>query len=401
MIDLLKRQRDKILPSPDVLRSRSEIGQELVEIDQRHFEVVSRFASTVIDDNPVKEKQRTIKDELDRVVGTRYWFDTLTADGIDRGTTAYVPDENIRSGYPFSLLMDAAYMTGLEGHNDRIAEIFMKELGVTIVVVGPEFSADKPKLIGAETKLGKIACLSATVSLSKHGEASAFIYDHLRTTHPHLELSENVGGVGESRAAMIEEIRRLYTHLLGLNPVYSDITDPVINEQALTSAKNALQLFSWPVLEGPGALAVGLALLKKGDLHREIDTVPASLRYGVGALVGSGPALLSGEEGEFHNTTPLGHPQHIVNMRGNTIADTEMRMRKYGHHYLTDNVILRGSHIGLGYPSVQGHVVDRYHSLGTQLLVVGDQIGKVNWDRVHMKDKGDMLINPDLEKTAS
>lgn len=401
MLDLLKRPRDIILPTPDILRSRGEISTDVVEIEDRHFELLTRFDSLVVDSHEILDKRSDIKDELDRVVGTRYWYDVMTADGVDRGTTAYVPDESIASDYPFSLLIDLPYLTGLEGHNDRIAEIFMKELGITVVLVGPEFSAAEPKLIGAEMKLGKVACLSTATSVSKLGEASAFIYEHLQKEYPHLNLSSNVVGAGESRGAIIEEIRKLYLSLLGLNPLYSDITDPVISEQALTSAKNTLKLLRWPIREGLGALAVGAALFKKGDLHRELDTLPADVRQMIGALVGSGPALLSGEEGEFHNYTALVYPQHIVNFRSNTIADTNLRRNKYKHHSLTDIVELNGCHIGLGYPSVQRHVVDRAHGLGSEMIAADGNVKRVNWNKVHMKDKGDSLHGSLIEKTAS
>lgn len=358
------RQREIILPTPDVLHNRSSIAVNMIEIEPDILRPVHRFESQVVDTKHIADKQRRIEDRLGREVGIRYWDDVLTSDGIDRGVTTYVPHDEYKSGYPFSLVMDTAWFTGLEGHNDMIAETFMKELGVSVVVIGPEYSAAEPKTIGAEMNLGRLATMSAGFSLMKSAEASAEIYSEILAAHPKYDLKQSVIGAGESRAAMIEQARRLFMRLKGIETIHSDITDPAVNEQAMQDFGDVIKLLKFPGREIMGALAVAMARMKRGDLHREFGTVPLSARYLTGAVVGTGPALLSGEEGLFAALTPLSHPQHIVNFNQNSMADTVQRQERYTEHYNSTEIELNGCHLGLGFPSVQRYVVDRSHAIG-------------------------------------
>jgi hypothetical protein len=358
------RQREIILPTPDVLHDRSSIGIDMIAIEPDVIRPVHRFESQVIDMKHVDDKERRIKDQLGREVGVRHWEDVLTSDGIDRGVTTYVPHDEYKSSYPFTLVMDTAWFTGLEGHNDMIAETFMKELGVSVVVIGPEYTAAEPKNIGAEMNLGRLATMSAGFSLMKSAEASAEIYSELLEAHPEYDLKRSVIGAGESRAAMIEQVRRLFMRLKGIETVHSDITDPAVNEQAMKDFGDVIKLLKFPGREIMGSLAVAMARMKRGDLHREFGTVPLNPRYLTGAVIGTGPALLSGEEGMFADLTPLSHPQHIVNFNHNSMADTARRQERYALHYNSTEIELNGCHLGLGFPSVQRYVVDRSHAIG-------------------------------------
>ena len=388
LLDRIGSHRKNILPTPDVLHDRSKIGSMIVEVEPDVHVRLHRFESDVSELREIPGRQRDIKDILGRHVGTRYWNDVVTTDGVDRGVTTYVPDEAYLSGYPFSLVMDTAWFTGLEGHNDMIAETFMKELGVSVVVVGPEFSSADPKTIGAETKLGRLAAMSAGFSLMRSGEASANIYSQLLSDRPDYRLENSIIGAGESRAAMIEQIRRFYMTLNGVSTLHSDITDPNVSQQALRSFEDVVNLLRWPVREAMGSLAVGAALLKRGDLHREIGTVPINQRYLVGATIGMGPALLSGEEGTFADFTPKSHPQHVVNFNRNSMAHTDLRRERYAEHFNTTIIELNGCHLGLGFPSVQRYVIDRTHAIGKS------DFGAIDWRVIHGQGRTPLEVVP-------
>lgn len=383
MLGIITRQREIILPTPNVLHDRSKVTalDEEILVDPDRSVTLHHFKSQVEDEREVLRKYKQVKDRLDRVVGERHWHDVLTIDGVDRGVTMYVPSDEIRSDYKFTVVMDTAWFTGLEGHNDMLAETFMKELGVSVMVIGPEFSADEPKKVGAATKLGKIAALSAGFSLMKSGEASAEIYDYMLRNYPEYNLQQDVIGAGESRGAMIEEIRRLYMMLKGINVLHSDLTDPNVSKQALQTMEDCLQTLQWPVVEGVGVLAVAAALAKKGVLHREIGTVPMNLRFMLGATLGMGPALLSGEEGMFADYTPLTHPQHIINSTRNNMAHVEQRQQNYKDHTNTTIIPLDICHLGLGFPSIQARVIDRSHEIGKMQLV--SSTDHELWKKIH------------------
>lgn len=368
----IRKQREIILPTPDVLHNRSSIGVDMIEIEPDVLRPVHRFESQVVGMKHVDGKERRINDQLGREIGVRHWDDVLTSDGIDRGVTTYVPHDEYKSSYQFSLVMDTAWFTGLEGHNDMIAETFMKELGISVVVVGPEYSAAQPKKIGAEMNLGRVATMSAGFSLMKSAEASAEIYSEIREAHPEYDLKDSVIGAGESRAAMMEQVRRLFMRLKGIQTVHSDITDPAVSEQAMKDFGDMIKLAKFPGREVMGALAVGMARMKHGDLHREFGTVPLNPRYLIGAVLGTGPALLSGEEGMFAALTPRWHPQHVVNFNHNSMADTAQRQERYAQHYNSTEIELNGCHLGLGFPSVQRYVVDRSHAIGMATAPIVD-----------------------------
>lgn len=375
----LYRQREAVLPTADVLHDRAALYWQDVEIGSGNMQRLPRFQGWVGDVETALDRRRLITDHDKHVVGVRYWDDIVTADGIDRGVTTYVPHDEIRSGYPFSLVMDTAWYTGLEGHNDKIAETFMKELGVSVVVVGPEFTAAHADEIGAEMKLGKLAAMCTGFSQMRSMEASAEIYETLRANKSYYGLESDVIGVGESRGAMGEQIRRLYMKLLGIDTVHSDITDPCVSKQALQSKGDVLELLQWPIREAMSAVAVGAALLRSGDLRRQIDTVPLTARYHLGALLGTGPALLSGEEGMFADYTPLDHPQHITNFKSNSMAHTDDRRSNYENHNNTTIVELGGCHLGLAYPSVQRRIINRSHEIGRH-LAIGVPL---DWQSIH------------------
>lgn len=386
MLRTIARQRETILPTPDVLYDRSKISSEEIFIDPNRVATLHYFESDVHDEREILSKYRVIKDRLDRVVGERHWHDIATIDGVDRGVTVYIPGEEIRSDYRFTIVMDTAWFTGLEGHNDMLAENFMKELGVNVMVIGPEFSGAEPKKVDGAMGLGKIAMMSSGFSLMKSGEAAAEIYDYMRREYPGYELRDDVIAAGESRGAMIEEIRRLYMKLRGINVLHSDLTDPNVSKQALQTFEDCLRTLQWPVVEGVGVLAVAAALAKKGVLHREIGTVPLSLRYMVGATLGTGPALLSGEEGTFASYTSLTHPQHIINSTQNSLAHVEHRQENYKDHFNTTIVPLDICHLGLGFPSIQARVIDRTHEIGARQLA--SPADHIVWSEVHANGRG-------------
>lgn len=379
MFQTIYRQREAILPSADVLHDRAALYWDTVEIEPGNVQQLPRFQAQVDEVQPAMDKRKMITDHDNHVVGIRYWDDVRTADGIDRGVTTYVPSDEIRSDYPFSLVMDTAWFTGLEGHNHLIAEKFMKELGVSVMVVGPEFTAAHPDRIGAELKLGKLAAMCTSFSQMRSMECSAEIYETLRANKSYYNLAKEIIGVGESRAAMGEQIRRLYMQLLGIETIHSDITDPSVNKQAPTTPGDLLDLVQWPAREAIGSLAVGIALLRKGELYRQIDTVPLDIRYLLGALMGTGPALLDGEEGLFANYTRLDHPQHITNLTGNSVAHTDSRREGYRNHHNTTILELDCCHLGLAYPSIQQHVVDRTHGVGAGLA----SGLPIDWNAIH------------------
>lgn len=372
MLDILSRQRDIILPPPNVLHERSSIGKSTILVNDENVEI-HRFPNE-IDHRLVAVDPITFRDR--RPAGDRYRYDTITNGGIDRGTSVYKPAPDIDRGFPFSVLLDTAWFTGLEGHNDRIAEIIMKELGVSVVLIGPEFSAFEPTVIGAETDLRGIASLSTGISLAQSAEASASIYTTLKKDEPYLGLKDKVLDGGESRGAMIAQIRRAYLECFGSMSIASDLTDPNMHERAFQKFADTIRLIKWPVREVLGAAAVGVSHAANGELKYMNGTIPLDMRYVIGATVGTGPALFSGEESLGASYTSYDHPQHILNFKGSGAAHTEARKKSYVDHYNTTFKELRGCHLSLGYSSVLSYFIARSLELGEGF----PDVGQVNPD---------------------
>lgn len=379
MLDTLTRQRDKVLPPPDVLHERSRIYIEPVVVNGMPLEL-PRF-NTKIASELVSIDEVTFKDGSP--AGDRFRFDTITDGGIDRGVSVFRPADHIRNDYPFSILMDTAWLTGLEGHNNRIAEILMKTLGVEVVLVGPEFSAFKPNSIGAEQHLGRIAAMSTGISLMQSAESSASIYSHLRTQEEYLGLKVNVYDVGESRAAMIAQLRRIYLECFGMASVASDLTDPNLSERAFMKFTESVKLLKWLPRELAGLASVSAHKLARGEIKHLHGTVPLDPRYLTGAIVGTGPALASGEEGLGAQYTDHSHPQFTLNFKGSGAAQTDIRRMKYAHHTNSTFKEVRGCHLSLGYSSVLSHVIARALSTGEAMLTSGTKLSHEQVVSIH------------------
>ena len=386
MVNILRsRAREATLPGYETLYDRSCTGVTEITVDPNHIEMLHHFNNGVLAHEANYDLTRPVFNRREQCVGMRYSHDFVMENGIDRSASVYVPVEELRSEYPFTIAMDTPWYTGLDGHNDRIAELLMKHLGVTIVLVGPEFSSRKPKNISAEQSLGRIARLSSTISLASAAEASVEILSLLKDEFPGYNINRNIVDVGESRGAMLGEVRHEYARARGFNPVGSEFTDPSASERGLTNFRDVAKTLLWLPKEAIGSMAVAAALHKTGDLHRQVGTVPIDKRMLIGATLGTGPAILSGEEGSFSAYTPLKHGQMFVQAARNGLSGNAQRKENFKNHHNTHWIDLDMCHLGLGFPSVIQHLIERLHSLGSECVRSESTAADIRWSRVHGK----------------
>lgn len=380
--------RSAIAPRHEDLWHRAGAKEEFVEIEPGHTEIVPFFDARVDQSRSVAHEPEPVLDRLHRQVGEMHHYDIVLEDGVDRSARVYLPQESDRSDSPFMIHMDTPWFTSTKGHNNRIAEIFMQEIGVPVVVVGPEYSTTQGRLPRELARLAQTAMGSTSISLSRSAEGSMAIASHLAAEH---ELPRSIVKVGESRGAMLAMGERPYAEANDLEILYYDVTDPCVAQRVLQQRGDVLKLARWPLKEAVGSLAVAAALLPHGGLTHKIGTVSTNPNFLVAAMMGVGPALLSGEAGEFPYRVPTDAGIHIVNFKRNTMADASVWREKFEMHENFELVELKGPHMGLAYPSVQRHVVERIKRFDEEFLRQGGQLQAVDWQNVYTRKRSNHL----------
>lgn len=387
-MSVMETVRSAVAPRHEDLWQRAGATERFVEIEPGHIEVVPFFDARIDRNRTAVAEPQPVLDRLHRQIGEMYHYDVMLEDGVDRTARVYLPNDHGADDKPFMIHMDTPWFTSTKGHNNRIAEIFMQEIGAPVVVVGPEYSTTRGRLPYELARLAQTAMGSTGISLSRSAEGSMAIADYLAKEH---DLPRSVVKVGESRGAMLAMGERPYAEANDLEILYYDVTDPCVARRALQRPGDLLKIARWPAKEAIGSLAVAAALLPHGGLTHKIGTVSTNPNFLVAATVGVGPALLSGEAGEFPHRVPTDAGIHIVNFKNNSMADSRLWREKFEAHQNFELVELNGPHLGLAYPSVQRHVVERIKRFEAELMRQDGNLSAVDWRNVYARKQKNHL----------
>lgn len=383
MKQLKSAVRNTIAPHHEALWQAAGATHDEIEINPGHYEIVPFFDTTV---QSVSDPQADfLRNGRRDPIGTRFRHTVTTTTGAPREANVYIPAPDIDQQHPFMVHMDTAWFTGVEGHNDDVAKRFMKEIGAPVVLVGPEYSGKKDSIM----QLGATALGSLKVSQARLAQESMAIGAALADQYG---LATNVVKVGESRGAMLAQAQWPYAKMHGLDIVYMDITDPCLAKRILGSPQEVLSLARWPVNEGLSLANIGSKLVKDGSALRKLGTVSLNPHNLTGALLGTGRALFSGEAGGFPALVPHTVGVHMVSLKHNTMADHELWRQLYSNHPAFNQVVLRDAHLGLVDPSIPRHIIERIKKFGAEFLRVDQQLSRMQYGNVHMKDKGEFSL---------
>lgn len=382
-IGLLKEGASRVAPEPEKLWQRGGATMENIEIDTGRIESVPFFYDSIIKSYEKNGQSIEIINRGNRV-GTKSHYSFEMTTGISRDAVLYLPTADKQEEMQFTIHMDTPWMTAEEGHNDRIARAFMQHTSQPVIMVGPEKLDRFKESCSIVEKIGSTALDTSKISLALAAQDSMQIAAFLAEQEEHV-LPRQLIEVGESRAAMMAPAKHPYAANLGFKNVYYDITDPNMAKNALRDWRNIKNV---PLFLGGMALdlpPVTLDLLRRGDLMSERGSVPLNPRHLAAAILGTGPAVLSGEAGESPAYLPSGTPVHLVSFKRNPLSHHQAFRKKYQHTEFA-GVHLRGAHLSLAYSSVQRHVIERINKYIVEYNRVGGVISKMDMTNVHMID---------------
>ncbi len=380
--DFIKSGVEFVAPSPDNLWLRGGAVMEDRQIDSERIESVPIFYDSKIDSyEPIGEPVEIINKGLR--VGTKQHYRFEMTTGITRDAVVYLPLADKQEEMQFTIHMDTPWMTGEDGHNNRIARAFMQHTSQPVIMVGPENITRYKDTLHVAKNLGAVAMDTSKISLALAAQDSMQIAAVLADIQ---SLPRQLIEVGESRGAMIAPAKHPHGEGLGLQNVYYDLTDPNLAKNAMRDWRSVRDI---PLFLGGIALdlpSVGVDLMMRGDLFSEAGTVPMRARYMAAAIMGTGPAVLSGEAGRFPAYLPSNIPVNLISFRRNPLSH-HGEFRKLFAHTQFAGANLKGAHLGLAYSSVQRHVIERINNFIHEYNCAGgspETIVNMDFKRVHL-----------------
>lgn len=334
--------QQKLAPHHEELWERGGADVQKVEIDEGRYEDVPFFDLEIAS----FESRNTglAINNKDQVVGDYESFSITTSDGIDRTARLYLPRDS-RAQADEVIHADTAWTTTIKGHNDYAASTFVGSTGRPMIFVGAEHGTNKTTHLKEFGRIGETFERSKTISLAKSAQSSQLITAAIRDR---FGLSNQLVKTGESRGAMLAPGHYPYAQHYGNEILYSDITAPCIPERMFEDKHDVMRLLQWPSAEAIGMLALGAALIKTRALKRQMGTVTLNPNFMVSNFVGVGPALFSGEGGNFTRWLPKDAPLYVSTFKNDMVSRPDVWKKLYANH---DNVYIRthpsGTHMTL------------------------------------------------------
>lgn len=335
--------QQKIAPHYEELWDRGGADVQKIEIDEGRYEEVPFFDLEIASFEPYKNGEAI--DNKGKVVGSFESFKVTTSDGIDRTARLYLPLDLYSRGDEI-IHADTAWTTTITGHNDYAASTFVGATGRPMIFVGAEHGTNKTTHLKEFHRVPETFERSKTISLAKSAQSSQLITSEIieRRELTNRQLIKT----GESRGAMLTPGHYPYAELYGNEIVYGDVTAPCVPERMFEDKGDLLRLLQWPSAEAIGMLGLGLALIKTRALKRHMGTVTLNPNFMVSNFVGVGPAIFSGEAGNFTRWVPKDAPLYVSTFKNDMVSRPDVWRRLYGEH---DNVYIRehpgGTHMTL------------------------------------------------------
>lgn len=311
-------------------------------------------------------------------VGTKRMFESETRFGVDYVSSLYQPigDRND----DFYIDIDTPLSTGVRGLNDEVAMRLVREIGVPVLLKGPEFSALASNGV---CRLAKVALAATNISQSFSAESSMEISAQI----VHDEgLPTTAVVYGKSRGAMIGGKKHPYASDRGINIVHYRLIDPCVGERALGDALDTLKYAAWPVTDMAKSLPSFARFALEGSLRSRARTVETSLAYLTGMFAGTIPSLLSGET--MGDKIPLYKGVSLVHMANNPIADTDAYLEQFQHHLHFDHHEVHDTHMGgIVLPRNIRRTVRHLTDFAREYAAASGDEFMINWQNVHNNPK--------------
>jgi hypothetical protein len=321
--------------------------------------------------------------------GTRQRYETEIAFGETRheiepdarhtlhfNSALYLPMGEPR--HPYFIDIDTPLGTGIDDGslNCEVAERLMKELGVPVLLKGPESGAKQSKQIGS---LVSTALASLHISQSFTAELSMALTERIALDE---NLPPTAAVYGKSRGAMVGGKKHSYARERGVDVIHYRLVDPVAGRRALESPGDVLRYVTWPAVDMARSLPSFARFALEGNLRARLGTVETNPHYLIGMTVGTIPSLLSGEEIGWR--IPIDKGISLMHMKGNPIADTPEYLVQFADHSNFDNHERHEAHMGgIVLPRNIRRSVRHFKDFGNEFEAAGYDDSQVNWANVH------------------
>ncbi len=321
---------------------------------------------------------RILYDAYGNATGTKRKFESETSFGIDYASSLYQPIGEPQ--HDFYIDIDTPLSTGVEGLNDEVAMRLVQEIGVPVILKGPEFSAAKSDGV---RRLAKAALAATNISQSFSAESSMEISAQI----VHDEgLPTTAVVYGKSRGAMIGGKKHSYANERGINVVHYRLIDPCVGERALGNIGDTIKYAAWPATDMAKSLPSFARFALEGNLRSRARTVETSLAYLTGMVAGTIPSLLAGEA--MGSRIPLEKGVSLVHMASNPIADTEAYLEQFKDHKNFDHHEIHDTHIGgIILPRNIRRTVRHLNDFAREYESAGGDEIRINWAKVHNNPK--------------
>lgn len=365
--------RDIAAPSADGLYQRAMKDEKTYEELGNGTEIVPIFNPNFLKFETFGAEQLLINKQ-NEAFGTKQLYEVETDFGIDYMAALYRPTAEAR--HDFYIDIDTPVCTGIKGLNDEVATRLVEEIGVPVILKGPEFSSSKRT--GA-ARLANVAIAATNISQSFSAENSMAISARI-IEQEHLPTTAVV--YGKSRGAMVGGKKYSYAKERGVDVIHYRLIDPCVGQRAFENPADILRYGVWPVADLMQSIPSFAKFALEGKLRSRAKTIETDLAYVMGMMVGALPSLLSGEP--MGGRIPLHKGVSLVHMGNNPIADTKEYLRQFEYHSNFDHHEVADTHIGgIILPRNIRRTLRHLKDFSKEYeLARGDET-KINWASVH------------------
>lgn len=365
--------RNYAAPNPNMLFERAMKDEKTYPELANGTEIVPIFNPEVR--VTVEGNREPLYDRHGNAYGVKQLYLAETDYGIDYMNALYSPLDG--PAHDFYIDIDTPLATGIHGLNDEVAARLLREVGVPVLLKGPEFSGGKYTGLRG---MGRVALASSNVSQSFSAETSMAISAEILALNPHVSPMAAV--YGKSRGAMIGGKKYPYAHDVGINIVHYRLIDPCVGKRALENVTDIMRYGAWPASDLLRSLPSFARFALEGNLRARARTVETSPAYVAGMVLGTVPSLLSGES--MGNRIPLHKGVSLVHMASNPIADTIEYLEQFKHHKHFDHHEIPDTHIGgIVLPRNIARSVRHFKEFGAEFDRAAGNERLIEWDKVH------------------
>lgn len=374
--------RDIAAPSPTALFERAMQDEKTYTELQNGTEIVPIFNPQITRFDTV-ENASPLVDASNTPYGYRHTYEVETDFGIDYAAALYMPHD---IQHDFYIDIDTPICTGIKGLNDEVASRLVREIGVPVMLKGPEFSSDKKVSL---CRLARVAFAAANISQSFSAESSMEISRRMLADNP--TVSSNAVVYGKSRGGMIGGKKYSYAQERGVNVIHYRLIDPSVGKRALENPSDVVRYGVWPVMDIAKSLPSFAVFALEGKLRERAKTIETNLAYVAGMVTGAVPSMLSGED--MGRRIPLDKGVSLVRMTNNLIADSEEYLQQFESHVNFDYHDIPHTHAGgIILPRNIRRTVRHFKDFSTAYDEAAGDETKIDWGKVHDNPKKAAVI---------